>query len=149
MATNNFQRIGSISNAHVGNEFEALVQKSFSDLGIVLTRDFAVPVGAGTLKKLRKFDLGSERDAMLVECKSHTWTTGGNTPSAKITVWNESMYYFHIAPEKYRKVFFALKDVRRGITLASYYVANYSHLIPDGVEIWEYDFAADVAARVR
>jgi hypothetical protein len=126
-----------------------LIQKSFNALGIVLTRGFAVPVGAGTVKKLRKFDLGSEREAVLVECKSHTWTTGGNTPSAKITVWNESMYYFHIASDKYRKVFFALRDARRGITLANYYVANYGLLIPDGVEIWEYDFATDAVARVR
>jgi len=108
-----------------------------------------VPVGATTPKKLRKFDLGCEPDALLVECKSHTCTAGGNTPSAKMTVWNESMYCFYVAPEKYSKVFFALKVGRPGITLASYHVANYCHLIPDGVEIWEYDFAADAVARLQ
>lgn len=149
MDINNFQRIGSISNAHVGKEFEARVQRFFGKRGITLRRDFAVSVGAGPVKKLRKFDLGSEDPAVLVECKSHTWTTGGNTPSAKITVWNESMYYFHIAPARYRKIFVALKDVRKGVTLASYYVTNYNHLVPEGVEIWEYYLTADTAARVR
>ena len=27
-------------------------------------------------------------------------------PSAKMTVWNEAMYYFHIAPKQYRKIMF-------------------------------------------
>ena len=28
----------------------------------------------------------------------------------KITVWNESMYYFHLAPSVFRKVLFVLLD---------------------------------------
>ena len=61
--------------------------------------------------------------------------------SAKITVWNEAMYYFAIAPPSYRKIFFVLRDVRAktGESLAEYYVRTYRHLIPSDVEVWEYD----------
>jgi hypothetical protein len=38
---------------------------------------------------------------------------GGNMTSAKMTVWNEAMYYFHVAPSSYRKIFFILKHYRR------------------------------------
>jgi hypothetical protein len=83
---NNFQRVGSISNAHVGNEFEELVLTFFAGQGLSLSRGFSVPVGAGTIKKSRKFDFGSYDPPVLVECKSHAWTSGGNVPSAKLTV---------------------------------------------------------------
>ena len=92
-------------------------------------------------KKQRQFDLGSDDPPYLVECKSHKWTSGGNVPSAKMTVWNESMYLFLLAPAGYQKILFVLRDFNegRGESLADYYVRNYSHLIPYDVEIWEYD----------
>ncbi|MDZ4245919.1 MAG: hypothetical protein U1D67_02245, partial [Dehalococcoidia bacterium] len=95
MDTNNFQRIGSVSNAHVGRDFELVAKKYFQQHGIMLVANYAVPVGVGSQKKNHQFDLGSAEPPVVVECKSHRWTTGGNIPSAKITVWNEAMYYFH------------------------------------------------------
>ena len=61
-------------------------------------------------------------------------------PSAKLTVWNEAMYYFSLAPSSYRKIFFVLKDVcdHRRESLAEYYVRLKQHLIPSDVEVWEY-----------
>ena len=58
-----------------------------------------------------------------------------------MTVWNEAMYYFTIAPSGYRKVFFVLRDYsqKRQETVAEYYMRTYAHLIPKVVEIWEYD----------
>jgi hypothetical protein len=58
-----------------------------------------------------------------------------------MTCWNEAMYYFCAAPIEYRKIFFVLKDLskKRGVTLAEYYLRTYAHLIPAGVELWEYD----------
>lgn len=111
--------------------------------------NFRLPVGHGR-KKERQFDLGSSDPQLIVECKSHRWTAGGNIPSAKITVWNESMYYFHLAPNDFRKVMFALRDFdpRRNETLAEYYVRNYGHLIPEGVELVEYDEQAARAITV-
>lgn len=69
-------------------------------------------------------------------------------PSAKMTVWNEAMYYFHLAPETYRKILFVLKHSRRDVTLAGYYLKTHGHMVPTGVEIWEYDMTAKTAKRL-
>lgn len=144
---NNFQRPGAISNAAVGRDFEAAAQEWFLSEGVRLQRDYGVRVGFFN-KKERKFDLGSSEPPVLVECKSHTWTGGGNVPSAKITVWNESMYFFSLAPKGFRKVLFVLRDYskKRAESLAEYYVRNHSHLIPDDVEIIEFDISNKTVA---
>ena len=137
---NNFQRVGSVSNAHVGNDFEAATREYFRQQGIPLQRNYQVPVGLSS-KKPRRFDLGSGDPPVLVECKCHTWRDGGNVPSAKMAFWNEAMFYFLLAPEGFRKVLFVLRDFseRRNETLAEYYIRTYAHLIPDDVEVLEYD----------
>jgi hypothetical protein len=148
MGTNNFQRLGAVSNAHVGNEFEELVREHFRGQGLSLIRGFKVPVGVGEIKKPRKFDWGSDEPPILIECKSHAWTVSGNTPSAKMTVWNEAMYYFYIAPKTYRKVLFTLKSMKEETSLAVHYIKCYGHLIPPGVEIWEFDMVGKQAHRL-
>jgi hypothetical protein len=147
-----FQRMGAISNAHAGADFESLARDFFLRAeNLSLSRDFDVLVGVHNHKKPRRFDLGCKTPATLVECKSHKWTSGNNIPSAKITVWNESMYYFHLVPADYRKILFVLKDThsKRGESLAAYYIRNYGHLIPAAVEIWEHDFLLGQAVRVH
>jgi hypothetical protein len=137
---NNFQRVGAVHNAGVGRLFEEAARNFFlSKEGILLAPGFAVDVGVSHRKKKHRFDLGSADPAILVECKSHTWTQTGNMPSAKMTVWNEAMYYFHIAPPAFRKIMFVLKHDRRGTSLASYYLQTRGHMVPDDVEIWEFD----------
>jgi hypothetical protein len=145
-----FQRIGSASNAQVGSDFELLAQTFFASSGCALKRNHTVPIGIAGKKKAHAFDLGCAERKMLVECKSHRWTSGHNIPSAKLTVWNEAMYYFHAAPPDYRKILFVLQDLRRGTgeTLASYYTRTNAHLIPAGVEIWEYEETTSTAQRV-
>lgn len=141
MNTNKYQRVGSASNTHVGRDFESVAQEYFQKQGVLLARNYAVPLGVATKKKNRQFDLGSAEPPVLVECKSHRWTSGGNVPSAKITVWNEAMYYFHLAPPRFRKILFVLRDFseKRQESLAAYYVRCYGHLMPEGVEILEYN----------
>lgn len=145
-----FQRIGSESNANVGRAFEQLAAEFFAGLGIPLDCNFSVPVGVGKLKKHHAFDLGNPEMNIIIECKSHRWTAGGNIPSAKLTVWNEAMYYFHTAPPGYRKILFVLRDfsAKRNETLAQYYLRNYIHLIPSDVEFWEYDETKRTANRI-
>ena len=145
-----FQRVGSQSNAQVGRDFELVAQRFFALQGIHLQRGHVVNVGLGSNKKPHAFDLGCSSQKWLVECKSHRWTAGHNIPSAKLTVWNEAMYYFHVAPADHKKILFVLRDLRRGTgeSLASYYLRTYNHLVPSGVEFWEYDEAAGVASRV-
>lgn len=145
----NFQRAGALSNAHAGSEFENFVRQFLGAQGIKLEPHLRVEVGVAELKKSHRFDLGSDNPALIVECKSHTWTSGGNVPSAKITVWNEAMFYFHLAPERYRKILFTLKSIRRAESLASYYIRGFGHLIPPSVEVWEYDVALHSARRLN
>lgn len=136
------QRIGSKSNAHVGRDFELSAQSFFSNEGLSLALNIKIPVGVGATKKDHAFDLGCLDEKVLVECKSHKWTApNDNVPSAKLTVWNEAMYYFLVTSPSYRKIMFVLRDYseKRKETLAEYYIRTYSHLIPEGVELWEYD----------
>jgi hypothetical protein len=145
-----FQRIGSVSNAHVGLDFELKAQLFFREQGILLERNHKVMVGVGSIKKPHRFDLGCSKQKIIVECKSHRWTIGNNVPSAKLTVWNEAMLYFNYSPVDYRKIMFTLKDKREknDESLCQYYINRFKHLIPAGVELWEYDEVVMSALRI-
>lgn len=139
---NNFQRIGAISNAHVGRDFEVLAQNYFLEQeGLRLTKSFPIEIGVGTAKKSHRFDLGSDEPRILVECKSHRWTETGNMPSAKVTVWTQAIFYFFLVPPSYRAIMFVLRDInpKTNVSLADYYIRNYGHLIPGNVELMEFD----------
>lgn len=144
-----FQREGSISNAHVGREFEKRIQHYFAKRGQNLKSGIAVKIGINGFKS-HNFDLGNEEKKVLVECKAHKWTKGGNIPSAKLTVWNEAMFLFHAAPSDYKKILFILKDFnqRRKVILGEYYIKTNSHLIPKNVELWEFDDKRNSAIRI-
>ena len=80
MEIHNFQRVGSISNAQVGREFEELARIYFAADQINLKIGFSIPVGVGEIKKEHCFDLGCNNlmhGKIIIECKSHTWTSGG------------------------------------------------------------------------
>lgn len=100
------------------------------------------------IKKSHKFDLGSEKPPILVECKSYTWTSGGNSPSAKIKALNEVMLLFSLAPRRYRKILFVLKHLRKDVSLAAHYIKTQGHLIGPNIEIWEFDLDEKRGQRV-
>lgn len=138
----NNQRTGAPNNAYVGKEFEEIAKKVIENqLDTILKSDYSLDVGFSDKKNRHKFDLGNKD--IIVECKSHRWTSGNNVPSAKLTVWNEAMLYFYLAGKEYRKIFFFEKSEREKNkkieTLGEYYIRNKNNLIPDGVEFWEYD----------
>ncbi len=146
-----FQRIGSKSNSQAGSDFEISAQRFFASQGLELQRNIKVPVGVNAITKDHAFDLGCEQRKVIVECKSHKWTKpGDNVPSAKLTVWNEAMYYFLVTPPGYRKIMFVLRDYseKRNETLADYYLRTYKHLIPNDVEFWEYDETRQTAVKL-
>jgi hypothetical protein len=143
----NFQRIGAVSNTHVGRDFEEQARLYFSEQGVALKQGFSVPVGF-KVKKDHKFDLGSNEPPILVECKSYTWTAGGNSPSAKIRSMNEVMLLFSVAPERYRKILFLLKHKRRDVSLATHYMKTQGHLVGPDVEIWEFEPTTKTAERI-
>lgn len=147
----NHQRIDSISNAHAGKEFELLAQNYFESEGLTLEREYAIQIGINERSKSHNFDLGSSISKTLVECKSHRWTSSDKVPSAKMTVWNEAMFYFLASPIEYRKILFVLKDfsLKRNETLAEYYIRTHGHLVPRDVEIWEYDEKTKTASNLH
>jgi hypothetical protein len=134
------QRKGAISNAHVGAAFEKAAREHFRKIGIALMPNFPIQIGLKE-KKQHCFDLGASDPKILVECKAHKWTEGAKVPSAKLTVWNEAMFYFHLVSGDYRKIFFVLHDKRKGSgeSLLTYYRRTYSHMIPADVEFLEFD----------
>ena len=99
-----FQRKGAESNTQVGRDFEAKAQVFFAQQDLYLTPGMAVEIGING-RKSHNFDLGDEQKRVIVECKAHTWTEGGNVPSAKMTAWNQAMFFFYAAPSGYRKIF--------------------------------------------
>ena len=72
-------------------------------------------------------------------------------PSAKITTWDQAMYFFYAAPSGYRKVFFVLKgwSPKKQETLAQYYVRTKHHLIQKDVEVWEFGELHNTAKRIK
>lgn len=68
-----------------------------------------------------------------------------------MSVWNEAMYYFHIAPPEYKKIMFVLHDVNviRKESLVDYYIKTHGHLIPHDVEFWEYHDGSGIATRTN
>ena len=135
---NNNQRQGTTSNSQVGANFENIAFEYFKNKeNIILQKNFELNIGIEHKKK-HKFDFGNEN--IIVECKSHTWTNGNNVPSAKISVWNEAMFYFNLVSKKYKKIFFVLMDYsqKRCKTLLQYYFESYYHFIPKDVIFYEY-----------
>jgi len=87
------QRKGALSNKNVGDEFREMVRRFLEHEGLLLSPEFPLKIGING-RKQHKFDLGSEEQKVLVECKSHKWTEGGHVPSAKMHAWNETMFLF-------------------------------------------------------
>jgi len=145
-----FQRKGGKSNTFIGKEFEEAAKTFFSTKGLLLQKGILINIGISG-KKPHNFDLGNFDERILVECKAHTWTESGNVPSAKMTTWDQAMYFFYATPTGYRKILFVLKDFspKRQETLAEYYIRTKSHLIPSDVEIWEFDENERMAKRLR
>jgi hypothetical protein len=145
-----FQRKGSKSNAQVGRDFESKVKMYFDHLGISLMPNISIEIGIRN-KKAHEFDLGNVEKKILVECKSHTWTETEKVPSAKMTTWNQAMYFFYLAPAGYRKILFVLKNFsrNRNETLGQYYIRTNRHLIPDDVEIWELNEESNTAKQIK
>ena len=128
------------TNKHRGTNFEEIAGQIISELkGVSLTKDIGIDIGISKIKKKHKFDLGNEEKRILVECKHHEWTITGNSPSAKMTIWNEAMLYFAMTPKNFTNILFVKKSVheKKKENLAEYYCRTYRHLITENVEIWE------------
>jgi hypothetical protein len=140
-----------MSNVERGEEFASAVGRYLSGMCLKLQPEYSVPVGIGSkATKDHRFDFGSSE--ILVECKCYGWTEGGNSPSAKNSMLNEAMIYFHSTPGTFRKMIFLPKTVKAGVrnpeTFAEYYVRLHGHFIPASVEVWELDVQGGHARKI-
>ena len=120
-----------------GARFETLVQRFFARRRLPLQLHYSIPIGFDGKRRHSRFDLGSERPPVIVECKRHTRQATDTVPAAKLAAWKAACLYFVAAPRGYRRLLVVLRDMRRGQSLAEYFLEHYGHVVPRGVEIWE------------
>ena len=142
---NDSQRHVSTSDSDVGREFEERTQKILAQQGLRLDALHDIPCGLGSVTKNHAFDLRSENPKVIVECESHTWTSGRNLPSAKMENWAEVM--FHMAPPEYGTIFFVERSVchERDETLLGHFLCAQAHMVPPDVEFWELSSDGELA----
>ena len=98
------------------------------------------PIKIGRPRKAHRFDLVSDDQRHIGECKNYTWTKTGNMPSAKMAFLNEAVLYLSLLPSEVH-TFIALRlhrHERRNETLGAYYRRTYLHLL-SGLTIYEID----------
>jgi hypothetical protein len=148
----NHQRKDAISNTHAGRSFEDLAKTYFlTHENLPLEKFVKIPLSVNNKAfKDHNFDLGSLKDKILVECKSHRWTVSGEIGS-KIPYWYQALYYFSIAPKEYQKILFVLEDRRKqsGETLAEYFMRLHSYAIPENTQIWEYNMNSQTVKKYK
>lgn len=134
----------------ISADFPELVAGFFAQQGLALSGDFPVLVGnAKRVGRGHRFDFGSATPAVVVECKSNTWTADGNWPAGKISAWNEAMYYFSLVPKSYRKIFAVAESLRGEESLAGTYARKCAHLIPADVEVWVFDTESGIGTQLQ
>lgn len=122
------------SNYVIGKEFEDLSCKVLTEQFNTKLRDEFASIKIGTNEeKEHDFDLASADQSIVVECKAYTWTEGDNTPSGKISTFNEAVYFLSFLPKDTIKILCIKKayNSKKGKTLAEYYVSQYGHILGD------------------
>ena len=107
---------------------------------IILDMDYELTLG--TENKFKHiFDLGSCDKSVLIKCKSDIWPNDEKTLAEKMSIWNETMFYFNLAPEKYRKIFFVLRDYseKKRQTLLQYHISKNCKNVTKNIKIYEYN----------
>ena len=118
-------------------------------MGLAVDPGMALEIGING-KKLHNFDLGDAQKKVVIECKAHTWTEGGNVPSAKMTTWNQAMFFFHASPSGYRKILLVLRDFsQKKRDPRRILHSNELSPHPKDVEVWEYDEKLETAKKIK
>ena len=132
-------------NPHIGAEFQRQVMEWFKDNFKGKSFVMEKPIPIGEPRNEHKFDIASEDNSIVIECKRYTWTISGNVPSAKIRSVNEAVLYFSFLDDSIDKyiVMYRSYNVKRKQTLAEYYYETYRHLIGN-VKVAEYDHVTGI-----
>jgi hypothetical protein len=82
----NFQRSGSLSNAHVGRDFEEAAMHALAGAGISVKRGFAAKIGVARSQKLHKFDLGADSPPVIPSDLSFGYLSAALKSPVKIPI---------------------------------------------------------------
>jgi|ERR1700694_820057 len=98
------------------------------------------PISIGSPAKPHRFDLASDDNQYVGECKNYAWTETGNVPSAKMGFMNEALFYLsYLSKDTHRFIAMRMeRHAKRKESLANYYVRTYNHLL-GGIKIYEID----------
>ena len=148
---NTLQRAGSISNSHVCRAFEERTQNVPAEHGIRLAPTARFRVAWAPCGRAMPATSIPGTPKVVLECESHPWTSGGNVPSAKMKNWAEAMFYVHLAPPDFRKIFVVERNVHPGRpeSLLTNFLWTQAHMIPPVVEFRELDGDDLIAHEVR
>ena len=116
--------------------FQALSKEFFeNELGVTLDEEVAFDLPNG---ETHRFDLASEDSSIFIECKSYTWTSGGNEPAAKLNHAKTDAKYL-LASAARRKILAFEDDIlpKDGKSLAELFARRNGKWLED-VEIWRY-----------
>lgn len=130
------------------HELENRAESYFSEK---LDRDLSETKCQVGPEQFHKFDLVSGSGDVVIECKSYTWTDGGNFPQAKVSTANEALFFLSRIKAD-RKLLVMQDDVSSdGKSLVDAYVERYDGLMDD-TEVWRYipqSDGGDIAEQVR
>jgi hypothetical protein len=112
-------------------------KEQFSRGDDILVKNYKLKIGLD-MQKDCVFDLGNK--SKIIICKNNSWRNGMFVPKYILNTWNEAMYYFHLIPQNYQKIFFVKMDFSQKYceTLLQYYIRNYYYLIPKEVKCYDY-----------
>ncbi len=136
-------------NPKKGAEFQKQVKNWFTkNYRTSFKEEVEIPIGSPLTDpsgyKNHKFDIVSDDQSIVIECKRYTWTKTSNVPSAKMGTTNEAAFYLSLLKGKHKKLIVMLKacNPKRKETLAEYYYRTNKHLLGD-IIIAEFDPDSD------
>jgi hypothetical protein len=96
-------------------------------LGKDVETEVSLPVGSPS--RPHKFDMATPDGAYVGEAKALSWTSGNNTPSAKIATVKEALQFLHALPPETKTFVVMQRQVRPSNpeTLTDYFVRLHGH----------------------
>ena len=135
-------------NPKIGKGFEMVV-KAWFETQYRVHFDSNKSLGIGNPPKLHRFDVVSEDNSIVAECKCYTWTETGNVPSAKMGFVNEAAFYLSFIHTA--STYIVMKKSvhsKRTETLADYYFRTNRHLL-GSTKVLEYDVEQNTMREIR